>query len=323
MTVEVTDHRIDLRMSPRDLINIGVFGALYIVTVGLFNLLEFISPVMTLVTSGLSIVAAGVPFMLFLTRVRHAGMVTVLAVIVTGFMLLIGSPPVTLLVGVLGALIAEALLYMGRYRSRQLSVLAYAAFSTWFVGLFLPVSSPRSPAPTERARPPSPVPRPGSSATPARCSSTAARCPAHGAGARRRSSCRTSSGSSSPTASPPNCGSAPSRSRRATPPPCSPISTWTASTNVTHCRCPAASSSAWSSPRPAAAGAASSSSTSPAPASTAAIGNPLARTMRDVAEGGAVVLLISHDGDLLALAGGPGTAPAPDPVAAAEIGASQ
>ncbi|AIR96914.1 hypothetical protein SGLAU_04440 [Streptomyces glaucescens] len=139
MTVEVTEHRLDFRMSPRDLINIGVFGALYIVTVGLFNLLEFISPVMTLVTSALSIVAAGVPFMLFLTRVKHAGMVTVLAVIVTGFMLLIGSPPVTLLVGVLGALIAEALLYAGRYRSRQLSVLAYAAFSTWFVGLFLPM----------------------------------------------------------------------------------------------------------------------------------------------------------------------------------------
>ncbi|MEW2139649.1 MptD family putative ECF transporter S component [Streptomyces sp. NPDC005409] len=139
MTVEAVDHRIDIRMSPRDLINIGIFGALYIVTVGVFNLLEFISPVMTLVTSGLSIIAAGVPFMLFLTRVRHAGMVTVFAVIVTGFMLLIGSPPITLVIGVVAALVAEALLWMGRYRSRQLSVFAYAVFSTWFAGLFMPM----------------------------------------------------------------------------------------------------------------------------------------------------------------------------------------
>ncbi|MEU6755473.1 MptD family putative ECF transporter S component [Streptomyces sp. NPDC046685] len=139
MTVEAVDHRIDIRMSPRDLINIGIFGALYIVTVGVFNLLEFISPVMTLVTSGLSIIAAGVPFMLFLTRVRHAGMVTVFAVIVTGFMLLIGSPPITFVIGVVAALIAEALLWMGRYRSRQLSVFAYAVFSTWFAGLFMPM----------------------------------------------------------------------------------------------------------------------------------------------------------------------------------------
>lgn len=139
MTVEAVDRRVDFRMSPRDLINIGVFGALYIVTVGIFNLLEFINPVMTLVSIAASIVAAGVPFMLFLTRVRHAGMVTVFAVIVSGFMLLIGSPPVALAIGVAAAVVAELVLWVGRYRSRQLSVVAYAVFSTWFVGLFLPM----------------------------------------------------------------------------------------------------------------------------------------------------------------------------------------
>ncbi|MFD8012184.1 MptD family putative ECF transporter S component [Streptomyces sp. NPDC058955] len=126
-------------MSPRDLINIGIFGALYIVTVGVFTLFEFLGPVMTLVTSAVSIVAAGVPFMLFLTRVKHAGMVTVLAVIVNGFMLLIGSPPIGLVIGVVAAVIAEALLYAGRYRSRKMSVLAYAVFSTWMAGLFAPM----------------------------------------------------------------------------------------------------------------------------------------------------------------------------------------
>lgn len=139
MTTEVSPQRLDLRMSPRDLINIGIFGALYIVTVGVFTLFEFLGPVMTLVTSAVSIVAAGVPFMLFLTRVKHAGMVTVLAVIVNGFMLLIGSPPIGLVIGVIAAVIAEALLYAGRYRSRKMSVLAYAVFSTWMAGLFAPM----------------------------------------------------------------------------------------------------------------------------------------------------------------------------------------
>ncbi|SCK41124.1 energy-coupling factor transport system substrate-specific component [Streptomyces sp. WMMB 714] len=139
MTAETMEHRIDVRMSPKDVINIGIFAALYIVTVGVFNLLEFINPVMTLVSSAISIVAAGVPFMLFLCKVRHGGMVTVFAVIVTGFMLLIGSPPVTLLVGVVAALAAEAVLYVGQYRSRKLSVVAYAVFSTWFAGLMLPM----------------------------------------------------------------------------------------------------------------------------------------------------------------------------------------
>ncbi|GAA3052030.1 MptD family putative ECF transporter S component [Streptomyces roseofulvus] len=139
MTTEAGPQRLDLRMSPRDLINIGIFGALYLVTIGVFTLFEFLGPVMTLLTSAVSIVAAGVPFMLFLTRVRHAGMVTVLAVIVNGFMLLIGSPPIGLVIGVVAAVIAEALLYAGRYRSRKMSVLAYAVFSTWFAGLFMPM----------------------------------------------------------------------------------------------------------------------------------------------------------------------------------------
>ncbi|WP_431952184.1 MptD family putative ECF transporter S component [Nocardia lijiangensis] len=139
VNVESAGRRVDFRMSPRDLIDIGVFGALYVVTVGIFSLLEYLNPVATLVSVAASIVGAGVPFMLFLTRVRHAGMVTVLAVLVSGFMLLIGGPPIGFVVGIAAALIAEVLLWVGRYRSRQLSVLAYAVFSTWFVGLFLPL----------------------------------------------------------------------------------------------------------------------------------------------------------------------------------------
>lgn len=139
MTVESADQRIDFRMSPKDLINIGIFGALYLVIVGVFNMLEFLNPAFMLIGVLVSIIAGGVPFMLFLTRVRHAGMVIVFTIIVNGFMLLIGSPPVSLLIGVLAAAIAEVLLWVGRYRSRRLSVFAYAVFSTWFVGLFLPL----------------------------------------------------------------------------------------------------------------------------------------------------------------------------------------
>ncbi|MBC6447506.1 MptD family putative ECF transporter S component [Actinokineospora sp. HBU206404] len=126
-------------MSPRDLINIGIFAALYLATVGVLNALEFIGPLATLVSIVVSIIAGGVPFMLFLTRVKHAGMVTVFAVIVNAFMLLIGSPAIALVLGVLLALVAEALLWLGRYRSRKLSVVAYAVFSMWFAGLFLPM----------------------------------------------------------------------------------------------------------------------------------------------------------------------------------------
>ncbi|MFI6165516.1 MptD family putative ECF transporter S component [Nocardia sp. NPDC051052] len=126
-------------MSPRDLINIGIFAALFIVTISVFNLLEFIGPLGLLIGGAIGIVAGGVPFMLFLTRVRHAGMVTIFAVIVWGFLLVFANPPIAVVLGVVVALIAEVLLWLGGYRSRRMSVLAYAVFSVSATGPFVPL----------------------------------------------------------------------------------------------------------------------------------------------------------------------------------------
>lgn len=87
-----SSRRIDVRMSARDLINIGVFGALYIATVFAINVFAFINPLVMLVALAVSMIAGGVPFMLFLTRVRHAGMVTVFAIITAGLLALTGHP---------------------------------------------------------------------------------------------------------------------------------------------------------------------------------------------------------------------------------------
>ena len=129
----------DLRMSPKDLINIGVFGALYLVIVYAINMLGFINPAVMLVALAASIVAGGIPFTLFLTRVRHAGMVTVFAIVTAGMLLLTGHPPISFALTIGCALIAEAIIWAGRYRSRRLSVLAYAVYSAWYAGPLMPL----------------------------------------------------------------------------------------------------------------------------------------------------------------------------------------
>ncbi|WP_196468706.1 MptD family putative ECF transporter S component [Planomonospora sp. ID91781] len=131
--------RFDVRMSPKDLIDIGVFGALYLVVVFGINMLGFLNPAVMLAALVASIVAGGVPFMLFLTRVSHAGMVTVFAIITAGILMLTGHPLISFLISVGCALVAEVIVRVGRYRSRRLSVLAYAVYSAWYAGPMMPI----------------------------------------------------------------------------------------------------------------------------------------------------------------------------------------
>ncbi|MEU7633164.1 MptD family putative ECF transporter S component [Nocardia sp. NPDC049220] len=131
--------RIDIRMSAQDLITIGVFAALYVVIVFAINMLGFLNPAIMLVALAAGIVAGGVPFMLFLTRVRHPGMVLLFAAITSGLMTLTGHPPIGLPLTLLCALFAESALWIGEYRSPRMSVLAYTAYSLWYCTPLLPI----------------------------------------------------------------------------------------------------------------------------------------------------------------------------------------
>jgi len=135
---------LHLRMSPKDLITVGVFAAIYIVIVFAVNMLGFVNPAVMIVALLAGIVAGGIPFLLFLTRVRHAGMVTIFAIVTGGLFLLTGHPPISFALTVGCALLAEAILLAGRYDVRRVGPLAYAAYSAWYAGPFLPLFYARS-----------------------------------------------------------------------------------------------------------------------------------------------------------------------------------
>lgn len=134
-----TSERFSLRMSARDLVNIGIFAALYTVITFAVTMLGIINPPMMLVATGLSIIAGGVPFMLFLTRVDHAGMITVFAVVAGAVYTLMGTLPIAYLLMVVLALVAEVVVWFGRYRSVIAGTVAYAVFSIWFFGPVMPL----------------------------------------------------------------------------------------------------------------------------------------------------------------------------------------
>ena len=131
--------RFSLAMSGRDLMTIGIFLAIYIVLYFAITMFGFLNPVMMLVTLGLSIVVGAIPFMLFLTRVKHAGMVALFAIVLGVLLLVIGFPPLSIGILVALAVVVELVLAATGYRSRWAGVLSYTIFSVWNTAPLLPL----------------------------------------------------------------------------------------------------------------------------------------------------------------------------------------
>lgn len=127
------------RFSARDLLNVAIFGVLYFVVVFGIAMLGIISPLVMLLTLPLSAIAAGIPYMLYLTRVRHAGMVTLFGIVLSLLYMMIGHPWQGAALTLGCSLIGELILWLGRYKSKWAAIWAYTVFSAWFLGPYIPL----------------------------------------------------------------------------------------------------------------------------------------------------------------------------------------
>lgn len=126
------------RLQGKDLINVGVFTAMYFVIVFAVALLGYIPIFMPLLCVLVPIVG-GIPFMLFLTKVKKFGMIWIMSVIMGILMLLTGMGFYSILVGAVSGLIAELIYKSGDYRSASKAVLTSGVFSIWVWGNFIPL----------------------------------------------------------------------------------------------------------------------------------------------------------------------------------------
>ena len=131
--------RLSLRFSARDLVNVAMFAVLMIVVTYAIGMLGIVSPLVWLAVVPVSVLVNGIVFMLFVTRVRHAGMVTLLGVVVALFYLLTGNTVFSTIGIIVLAVLAEVVLWAGRYRSRWAAIWAYTIFALSFFTPFLPL----------------------------------------------------------------------------------------------------------------------------------------------------------------------------------------
>ncbi len=105
------------KLQAKDLINVGLFTVLYFVLGCCVAIPVGMVPVFLPILGALWVIITGIPFMLFLTRVKKFGMVTLMAVL-SG-----------LLMGLTG---------MG-YWGVPMGLIGYAVFSLWMIGTYIPM----------------------------------------------------------------------------------------------------------------------------------------------------------------------------------------
>lgn len=131
--------RFSLRFTARDLVSVAIFAVIYIVVSYAIGMLGIISPLTWLLIIPVSIIVNGITFMLFLTRVGHAGMITLFGAIIAVFYLLTGNIPLSTAAIVLLAIVAELVFWAGRYRSTWAAIWSYTVFGLGFFTPFLPL----------------------------------------------------------------------------------------------------------------------------------------------------------------------------------------
>lgn len=104
------------KLKGKDLINIGIYSAIYAVLICVIAMLGYI-PVFMPLLAVIGPIIGGIPFMLFLTKVKKFGMIWFMGAIMGLVMLLTGMGWYSLAVNVVTGLIAELIYKSGNYKS--------------------------------------------------------------------------------------------------------------------------------------------------------------------------------------------------------------
>lgn len=124
------------KLQAKDLINVGVYTTMYAVitcALAFLSLMPIFYPLLTVICP----IAGGIPLMLFLTKVKKFGMITLMGVLMGIIMLLTGMGYFCIFTGLGFGLLAELVIKSGGYASAKKSVLASGVFSMWYIGNYV------------------------------------------------------------------------------------------------------------------------------------------------------------------------------------------
>lgn len=123
-------------LNGKDLINIGIFAAIYFVIIFICAMIGII-PIFVLLIGVIAPILSGVPIMFFLTRVNKYGMIFIISIIMGLLMILAGMGFYPLIVSVITGAVAEFIFKAGQEKTSKRMILTYAIFSLWCWGNYV------------------------------------------------------------------------------------------------------------------------------------------------------------------------------------------
>ncbi|WP_313131708.1 MptD family putative ECF transporter S component [Anaerocolumna sp.] len=127
------------KLQTKDLINIGLFTVLYFVIGCCVAIPIGFVPLFLPVLGALWSLITGIPFMLFLTKAKRFGMVTIMGILCGLLMGLTGMGFWGVPMGAVFGLLGDFILKSGGYKSAKKGIWGYAVFSLWMVGTYIPM----------------------------------------------------------------------------------------------------------------------------------------------------------------------------------------
>ena len=126
------------KLQGKDLINIGIFTAIYFVVMMVIAMLGFI-PIFIPLLIILVPLVGGIPMLLYFSKIKKFGMVTITGLICGILMLLTGMGYWSIVTGGVFGILADFILKSGDYKSAKKGILAHGIFSLWLLGNYIPI----------------------------------------------------------------------------------------------------------------------------------------------------------------------------------------
>ena len=123
----------------KDYINIGLFTALYFITMFMTGVVIKLIPVLIIVMPAIIGSVCGIIYMLFVTKVKKRGMILIMAIILGGLMSLISGIWLILITSLISGVTAEIVSGMGKYKKSNYLIAGYSFFNCWSLGAMLTI----------------------------------------------------------------------------------------------------------------------------------------------------------------------------------------
>ena len=126
------------KLKGKDLINIGIYGAIYAVLMTAVSMTGFVPMLLPLIGVFVPIVC-GIPMMLFMTKVKKFGMVSIMGILFGIFLWITGMGYWPFIFSIVCSIAADLICKSGDYKSSKKTIIANGVFSMMFFGNLVPL----------------------------------------------------------------------------------------------------------------------------------------------------------------------------------------